>query len=169
MWEDTMVLMLRALLNDLDSGNYTYTDARLQQMLCVGAYNVQAEAVFTNTYVIDIVNSTMTPDPVAEGDSDFVVLTVYKTACIMVGSEIKTQANNAIAIKDGPSSIDLRGIATQLGSVKDNYCTAYAELLNKYRYENGANGSMSIGQAVLGPYSPGSEFAVQYQRVFGRL
>jgi hypothetical protein len=169
MWEDTMVLMLRALLNDLDSDNYTYTDARLKQMLTIGAYNVKADADFGTDYTINVTGPTISPDPVVNQDEDFVILTVYKTACIIVASEVKTQANNAIAIKDGPSSIDLRGISGQLGTVREDYCGKYSELLNRHRYENSITGSMNIGQAILGPYSPGSDFAIQYQRMFGRL
>lgn len=162
-----MVLMLRAMLDDLDCSKYT--DDRLKQLLTIGAYNVLGDADFGIGYTIDPARSIISPDPVENSDTDFVILTVYKTACIMFNSELKTQSGNAISIKDGPSSIDLRGIANQLGLIAENICDKYDELLRNYRYENSVTGSAVIGQAILGPYSPGSDFAVQYQRVFGRL
>lgn len=154
MWKITMVLMLRALLDDLDCSKYT--DDRLKQLLTIGAYNVLAEAAFGIDYNINIPQQNISPDPVENDDIDFSTLAVYKTACIMLASEAKTQANNAIAIKDGPSSIDLRGITIQLREAQKDICKQYADLLDKYRYENSVTGSAVLGEAILGPYSPGS-------------
>lgn len=150
MWKISMVLMLRALIDDLECTKYT--DSRLKQLLAVGAYSVLTEADFNTVYDVDIARVSISPDPVSNDDANFVVLTVYKTACIMYGSEVKTQAGNAIAIKDGPSSIDLRGIAAQLRDLQKDMCTKYTELLDKHRYDS----SSLNGQAILGPYSPGS-------------
>lgn len=154
MWKITMVLMLRALLDDLDCAKYT--DDRLKQLLTIGAYNVLGEAVFGTDYTISISQQNITPDPVETDDINFVTLTVYKTACIMFGSEVKTQAGNAISIKDGPSSIDLRGITSYLREAQKDICGQYSELLDRYRYENSVTGSAVLGEAILGPYSPGS-------------
>lgn len=148
MWQDTMVLMLRALLNDLDETKYT--DARLQQLLTIGAYNVNIEADFSIDYNIDVVGISISPDPVSSNDADFVTLVVYKTASIVLGSEVKLESANAISIKDGPSAMDLRGVSSKLMELYDRIIGQYEQMLEHYQYNN------SVGDAILGPYSPGS-------------
>ena len=91
------------------------------------------------------------PDPYTTNDVDFSTLTVYKAACILLGSEVKTEAANAISIKDGPSAIDLRGVTQSLSVLYGDLCKKYDGLLSTYQYNN-----TLVGQAVLGPYSPGS-------------
>jgi hypothetical protein len=162
MWKISMVLMLRSLIGDLDSTKYT--DTRLEQILSVGAYNVVNDADFSTDYTVDVAKVRITPDPVSNNDGDFVTLTVYKSACILLGSEVKTESGNAISIKDGPSAIDLRGISGSLLTLYRDICAKYDDMLLMYSRSN-----TLVGQAILGPYSPGSDFAVQYQRIFGRL
>ena len=153
MWQVDMVLMLRSIIGDLDGSSYT--DERLKQVLVIGAYNVQNEATFMNTYTVSVGQVSLSPDPISTGASDFAVLTVYKSACILIGSEVKTESCNAISMKDGPSAVDLRGIAASLSGLQQTLCSKYEELITKYQYEKGDGGS-PIGTAVLGPYSPGS-------------
>ncbi len=152
-WKIDMVLMLRSIIGDLDG--LKYTDERLKQILVIGAYNVQNQATFANTYVTSVGQVSISPDPIDTGDSDFAVLSVYKSACILIGSEVKTESANAISIKDGPSAIDLRGVSGSLSSLYSSICSKYEEMITKYQYEKGDGGS-PIGTAVLGPYSPGS-------------
>lgn len=153
-WQMDMILMLRSIIGDLDSTKYT--DERLKQVLMVGAYNVQNDANFPNTYTVNVGQVSLTPDPVDTGDSDFTILTVYKSACILIGSEVKTESANAISIKDGPSAIDLRGVSGSLLTLYKDICAKYEEMLDKYRYESGNGDGTPAGTAVLGPYSPGS-------------
>tara|TARA_Y100000296_G_scaffold19091_1_gene22815 strand:- start:885 stop:1385 length:501 start_codon:yes stop_codon:yes gene_type:complete len=148
-WQTDLVLMLRSLIGDLDKSKFT--DERLKQILVVGAYNVVKDADFSNTYTVDVAKVSVSPDPITENDTDFNILTVYKSACILLGSEVKTEAANAISIKDGPSSIDLRGVAQSLTMLYNDLCKKYDDLLRTYQYNN-----TLVGQAVLGPYSPGS-------------
>ena len=74
-----------------------------------------------------------------------------KTASILIGSELKTHALNAIALRDGPSSLDLRGIVSSLKILFDDINKKYDDTKLEYKM-NGI-----VGQAVLGPYSPGSD------------
>tara|TARA_R100000008_G_scaffold56774_1_gene35045 strand:+ start:190 stop:663 length:474 start_codon:yes stop_codon:yes gene_type:complete len=141
--------MLRSLIGDLDESKYT--DERLKQVLVVGAYNVLNDADFSNTYTVDVAAVSISPDPISESDTDFSTLAVYKSACILLGSEVKTEAGNAISIKDGPSAIDLRGVSQNLNVMYQDFCRKYEDLINTYQYNN-----TLVGQAVLGPYSPGS-------------
>ena len=148
-WKIDLVVMLRSLIGDLDSEKFT--DERLKQVLSIGAFNVLNDADFSNTYVVDVASVSITPDPIVENDKDFSVLTVYKSACILLGSEVKTQAGNSIMIKDGPSAIDLRGVTQNLNLMYKDFCAKYDSLLKTYQYNN-----TLVGQAILGPYSPGS-------------
>lgn len=149
MWKISMVLMLRAIIGDLDSSKYT--DSRLEQILSVGAFNVLNEADFATNYVVDVAKVRITPDPISGNDGDFVTLTVYKSACILLGSEVKTESANAISIKDGPSAIDLRGVSGSLLTLYKDICEKYDYLILMYSRTN-----TLVGQAILGPYSPGS-------------
>jgi len=148
-WKTDLVLMLRSLIGDLD--NAKFTDERLKQILVFGAYNVINDADFSQTYSVDVGEVTISPDPISQDDTDFTTLTVYKSACILLGSEVKTEAANAISIKDGPSAIDLRGVTQNLNIMYQDFCSKYDDLLKTYQYNN-----TLVGQAVLGPYSPGS-------------
>lgn len=153
-WQMDMILMFRSVIGDLDETKYT--DERLKQILMVGAYNVQNDASFPNTYTVNVGQVSLTPDPVDTGDSDFTILTVYKSACILIGSEVKTESANAISIKDGPSAIDLRGVSGSLSALYKSICDKYEDMLNKYNYEKGNGDGSPVGTAILGPYSPGS-------------
>jgi len=155
-WQTDITLMLRHMLNDLDSNNYTYTDARLEQAIAVSAQLVLSKHDFSTSYTVDISSSTITPDPTSIPDNDFITLLCLKTSCIILGSEIKAESANSIAIKDGPSSIDLRGVSSTLNILLQQYCNKYEEASLDYT----AGNSIS-GQAILGPYSPGSDFVAR--------
>jgi hypothetical protein len=148
-WKIDLVLMLRSIIGDLDKAKFT--DERIKQILVVGAYNVLNDADFSETYTVNVAEISISPDPISESDTDFSTLTVYKAACILLGSEVKTEAANAISIKDGPSAIDLRGVAANLTNLYNDLCAKYDALLKTYQYNN-----TLVGQAILGPYSPGS-------------
>lgn len=146
--------MLRSLIGDLDRAKFT--DERLKQIIVVGAYNVINDADFVNDYTVDIGAVSISPDPITKKDTDFTVLTLYKTACILVGSEVKTESSNAISIKDGPSAIDLRGVSASLSSLYNDLCKKYEEMLSTYQYTMGSGDGTPAGAAVLSPYSPAS-------------
>jgi len=148
-WKVDLVVMLRSLIGDLDHSKYT--DERLKQVIVVGAYNVTNDADFQNEYTVSVSSLSISPDPISEKDTDFSILSVYKAACILIGSEVKTESANAISIKDGPSAIDLRGVTQNLNIIYKDICSKYDELLKTYQYNN-----TLVGQAILGPYSPGS-------------
>lgn len=161
MWQDTLTQLLRSEISDLDSE--TYTDDRLQQILVTSAYIVRRKAIFMYNYVIDVTNSTISPDPDEANDYDFCVLTVYKAACTILTGEAKKAASDAIVIKDGPSFLDTRTASNNLSGVAKTACETYSELMNEYQFTGGA-GSATVGQAILSPYSPGSFMALWNQR-----
>ena len=64
---------------------------------------------------------------------------------MLIGSELKTHSYNAISLRDGPSSLDLRGIVTGLKILFDDITKRYDEAVTQYKL-NGV-----VGQAILGP------------------
>lgn len=153
-WQTTIPIMVRYLISDVDDSNYKYSDSRLEKTTLVGAQLVSLELDFVNTYSIDIENDTLNPDPTENEtkDNSFINLVALKTACIIIGSEMKTEAANAISIKDGPSAIDLRGVSSTLGILYKDLCDKFTKMADDYKFTG------ETGQAILGPYSPGADF-----------
>jgi len=157
-WQGQMSTIVRHLINDLDPENYKYSTKRIETSLLVSGYIVlkDADFSFNNNYNINVESCELSPDPTEEStkDPDFIILTCLKTACIIIGSEVRVEASNAILIKDGPSAIDLRGVASTLALLYKDLCDKYEKSLYEYK----ENGTATAGQAILGPYSPGSDY-----------
>ena len=134
-WQNEMVRIVRHLINDLDSSNYTFTDDRLEESVLVAALD-------------------MSPDPttLTTKDDAFINLASLKAACIILGSEVRTNALNAIVVKDGPSSIDMRGITSGLHVIYKDMCNKYDHYIMQWKA-----GNSIAGQAILSPYSPASD------------
>lgn len=161
MWETELVMMVRSILGDLDDSNYTYTTDRIKQIIVLAAFEVVNVATFKNSYSVSVLDKTIAPDPVSESDKDFMLLVAYKAACSVLNYELKN--NCKYSIKDGPSSITVDSGASLKESRKAT-CSIYDKLLNAYllyggEYQDGA------GQAVLGPYSAGSDLINGYGNV----
>lgn len=152
-WQNEMVVIVRHLVNDLNSSDYTFTDDRLEESVLVAAQLASLEIDFENTYSIDVDSVTLTPDPTASGNKDdsFINLVCLKTARLLLGSELKTHSLNAISLRDGPSSLDLRGIVAGLTILFEDIAKRYEDAVLQYKL-NGV-----VGEAILGPYSPGSD------------
>ena len=152
-WQNEMSIIVRHLINDLDSSNYTFTDSRIEESILVSAQLVLHEINFDKTYTIDVDGSSLSPDPTTAGskDNSFINIVSLKSATVLLGSELKTHSLNAIALKDGPSSLDLRGIVCSLKILFDDINKKYDDAKLEYKM-NGI-----VGQAILGPYSPGSD------------
>jgi hypothetical protein len=152
-WQAHTKLMVRTLINDLDETNYTYTDSRIDSTVAVAAQLVVLELDFKYLYTVDVIEQTIDPDPIE--DSVFINLVVYRAAILIVGGEVKLESGNAISIKDGPSAIDLRGVSSTLLSLYNNLSKQYDTIAQNYGYAG------NLGNAVLGPYSPGSDYIVR--------
>jgi hypothetical protein len=155
-WRSQIPLMVRHPINDLDQSKYKYSDERIETSILVSAQLLSIETDFNTSYNVDIANGNLSPDPVDLKDNAFINLSALKSACIIVGSELKTEASNAISIKDGPSAIDLRGVASTLAILYKDLSDKYAKLLLDYRA-----GNSIAGHAILGPYSPASDYVVR--------
>ena len=149
-----MGTIVRHLINDINPDSYKFSNSRLETTILVAAQLSQMNIDFSNSYTINVENCTLSPDPTVTStiDDPFVTLICLRTACIIIGSEIRSESGNAISIKDGPSAIDLRGVTQTLTVIYKDLCEKYEHLLLEYRA-----GSSLAGQAILGPYSPGSD------------
>jgi hypothetical protein len=109
---------------------------------------------FNNSYTINVESCSLSPDPTDAGtkDNPFINLVSLRTACIILGGEIRSESGNAISIKDGPSAIDLRGVSQVLATLYKDLSDRYDHTLLEYRA-----GNSIAGHAILGPYSPGSD------------
>lgn len=159
MWSDEIVLMIRSVIGDLDESSYMHN--RLEQLAIVAAYTINSRFTFSSNYQINITDLTISPDPFVVNDTDFCILTAYKAACILLSSELKTQAGNSISIKDGPSAIDLSGIGRNLNIAMQNICKQLETMIYDFQV-NSEMGGGGGGYAILSPYSPGSDHTGNY-------
>ena len=90
-WQNEMKVIVRHLVNDLDSSDYTFTDSRLEEAVLVSAQLASLEIDFDNTYAIDVDSVSLSPDPTSGNkDDSFINLVCLKTAQMLLGSELKT-------------------------------------------------------------------------------
>jgi hypothetical protein len=159
-WQGQMSAIVRNLINDLDGTNYKYSPKRIENTILVASHLVLFDTSFNSDYSVNVEKCELSPDPTETEpkDTDFIVLTCLRTACIIIGSEVRTEASNAISIKDGPSAIDLRGVAGTLSLLYKDLCAKYEDALDHYKRD----GVVAAGQAILGPYSPGSDFVIRH-------
>jgi len=151
-WQSEMVTLVRHLVDDVDAS--TYTDDRIEQAIVVSAQTASIEIDFEQTYTIELDCPTITPDPTdsANKDDPFINLVSLKTACLILSSEIKTEAGKSISVSDGPSTINMGQSNLKAAELRWKYlCGQYEDL--KLQYKAGGN----LGIAILTPYSPGSD------------
>ena len=163
-WQNEMSLIVRHLINDLDSSSYIFTDDRLEESILVATQLMLNEVDFDQTYTVDVDSSSLSPDPttLSVKDDPFISLVCLKTSHLLLGSELKTHSLNSISLKDGPSSIDLKGIVQGLKILYEDLGKRYEHAKLSYQTSGVA------GQAVLSPYSPGSD-AVSRVNLSNRL
>lgn len=153
-WQGQMGTIVRYLIDDVDPSNYTYSDHRIETSILVAGQLTQMSVDFNKTYDINVENCTLDPDPTTDTeDKAFITLICLRTACIIIGSAVRSESGNAISIKDGPSAIDLRGVTGTLMTLYKDLCEKYEQAVLDYRAGNSVG-----GQAILGPYSPGSDY-----------
>lgn len=148
-----MGTIVRYLIDDVDPANYTFSAHRIETTILVAAQLSQMSITFGKNYNVNVENCTLDPDPTREPeDHAFITLVCLRAACIILGSQIRSESGNAISIKDGPSAIDLRGVTETLAILYKDLCSKYEHAELEYRAGNSV-----AGQAILGPYSPGSD------------
>jgi hypothetical protein len=149
-WQDEMGQLLRVMIWDISTPQL-YPDSSLQQVLVGAAQLVGTELAFTQTFVADIPNLDILPDPTDKiggtRDDNFVNLVCMKSAAIVDAGVVRTQSG--IVIRDNGSMVDLRAkLAAALKMIEIGWAKTYEE--QKFIYQAGLDGV--IGMAVLGPF-----------------
>jgi len=151
-WQTEISTIVRYLVDDTSTAP-TYPDIRIETTILVAAQLVITEISFEQSYIVNVEQCQLTPDPTTSSarDDGFINIVALKAACIIAGSEYKVHALSSVKVSDGPSSIDMSSIA-------DHMKTLYQTLLTRYEdYKiNFSSNNSNVGQAVLGPYSLGN-------------
>lgn len=139
---DIVIAIIRSLIS-IDEDDYS--DEILSQIACSAAIIVSSEITIETSYTIDVINSTITPDP----DNVFAMFCAYQASIIILQSEIRKKGLKSIKITDGPSSIDLSNIAKDLKLLLDSLLSRYDKL--KLDYAMALNSGLAF--AVTTPVS----------------
>lgn len=132
---------MRALIDDMDTNDYEFTDDRLVTLLLVAANYVNMD--LGGSYTVSFCAQTVTPEP----DSTFISLTAYKAACLLIRSQHTSFARNDFKVTDGPTSVDLKNSADKLKVAADSICDQY----NRLKF------GQIMGEGGYGVSTPNSE------------
>lgn len=149
-WTSTAVTMVRVLIDDLTSP-YSYSDARIQQLLVVAAQYVQQEIDLVNTYTITIDTPTIVPDPTVTAtlDNEFTNFIVLKAACLVDQGKLRTGVSTSgLEARLGPAILKtanrIYGFQTL---IQEGPCAAYQELKKTYGFSRS-----NLCEAILSPF-----------------
>ena len=146
-WQSDMVLIVRAIINDMDIP-YTYSDSKLEQLIVTSAQLLKREVDFEYTYTIDIEAVSISPDPLSSSDDGFINIVSLKTACLVLGGEVKVAAANNFKVTDGGATIDSSvGYYAKKG-LYDQLCEDLANAKIAY-----VMGNVNTIKAILTPYT----------------
>ena len=132
-WQIEIPIMVRVLINDLSDAP-AYSDERLLQTIAVAAKYVQFDVVLDRSYTVDVVSSSLSPDPTLEDDSIFISLLALKTACLIDQSTLRTRAAlEGIRAALGPASLSVAGNIAGINLIiEKGPCAAYDELTSHW-------------------------------------
>lgn len=160
-WEIEIPIIVRNLINDLQDP-VTYTDERIQQLAVVASQYVLNDLNLSVTYVVDIINQTITPDPSdpESRDTDFIGFIALKSACILDQSTFRTKAAlEGIKTALGSANLSISGNLAGYKMILDQDqgpCKLYEQLTLDYNI-----GNATAVSAVLSPFV-GNNFDPRY-------
>ncbi len=153
-WQIEMGETLRVMVGDLAGA--TYTDSTLQRTLVVGARLVYQDGLnFTQNYVmtVDPVSPNIVPDPTDDvnktRDYNFINLSCLKAASIIYQGSAVIAASQAIFVRDGSSSIDLRGVFGAWAKLLEK---GYAAVYQQAKTDFLLGSTKIAGAAVMTPF-----------------
>jgi hypothetical protein len=147
-WNTEIPIIVRVLINDM-SDSPTYSDERLQQVIAVSAKYVQFDVVLDNSYRVDVINPTISPDPTDLKDEIFISLVSLKAACIIDQSALRTRAAaEGIRAALGPAMLSVNGSLDGFIAILDKGpCASYEELTSHWDVSQA-----TAVRAILGPF-----------------
>ena len=138
-WQDELITITRELVGDVEAP-YTFTDNRLEYVLCVAAQFVNTEVDFDTVYTIDVDATTISPDPTSSRDDLFISLVSLKAACILYRASLRTYASSeGVRIKDGMGEIEVKGKFAAFKDMAQSFCEAYQKAKLEYAMGNFAS------------------------------
>lgn len=157
-WQTELTTMVRTLIND-GIEPYQFSDERIIDTILVAGKYLQFDVNLEHSYAIDIVNKTITPDPTADDDEIFIILSSLKAACLVDQGTLRTKAAmEGVRAALGPASLSVGGAASGWEMIlKHGPCKLYDDLIEHWDVANA-----SAIAAVLGPFS-GNKFDPEYQ------
>lgn len=159
-WQNELTIIVRTLINDVVEP-YEFSDERLQQVIAVAGKYVQFDVNLDHSYLIDVVNNNITPDPTSDNDAVFISLTCLKAACIVDQSTYRTKAAmEGIRAALGPASLAIAGQSSAWKTMLDKGpCASYDELTSHWDVKE----ATAIA-AVLSPFA-GNKFDPELQNI----
>ena len=161
-WQDYTLPLVRTYIGDLDGTSYS--NSRLTTISVTAAHSLLNEVSFSNTYTVDVPNSSISPDPTSGTiDTNFLNLLALKTALILSTSEARTKSLQVFSIKDGPSSVETGGAAKAMVELSKLLTEAYNKAKLDYIAGNSV-GAQAITTPVYTQWANPSMFGFDGQR-----
>ncbi len=148
-WQNDMVIVLRALINDLDGSDYT--SEKLEQILVVSAHLIRNEIDFINLYTVDVEAISITPDPLDSQDYGFINLTCLKAACLILAAEVKIAAAQSFRVQDAGAVVDVKGVFEAKKVLYDQLYNDFIRAKTNY-----VSGNLNAFAAILTPITQDS-------------
>lgn len=157
-WQNEMTTMVRTLIND-SIEPYQFTDDRILSVILIAGKYVQYDIVLEHEYNVDVIATTITPDPTDDNDEIFIILTALKAACLIDHGSLRIKAAaEGIRASLGSASLNVSGQAAAWQKVLEHGpCKLYDDLVEHWDVANA-----SAIAAILGPFS-GNKFDPQFQ------
>lgn len=152
-WNTKAISILRTLIDDTGP-ELIYDDEDLQSNLIVSGYIINT-MVFNSTYMVDIANETISPDP----SSEFIILTCLKSACIILKGKEREAASNSMRVHDGPSIIDTTKQAEYYAKMADKQCFDFEEVKTQYLLGNSIAGHIVVSGHTVDSIFPSNIFS----------
>ena len=147
-WKKEMTSLLRYVINDTDTTRREYTDERLCSLIITSAQLTQGVVDFPRDYTIDVANSGISPDPTTGArDNGFINLVLLRASCLLAQGDFRASTNKGVVIRDGPSSVDARGLVAAKKDLMDSTCKKYNDAELEFRL-----GNSNAGEAIIGPH-----------------
>lgn len=150
-WDYDLVVMVRALINDIDSPQ-NFDDDRIQSSLLVGGLISTQDFYFSTSYSFDFSAITLTPDPTLAATYDMTAMALFslKAACILNQNSYTAAIGGGIKVRDGDSEVDTTGAFRGYRDILElGPCGNYSKLISSKSFKD----SMKRGKAVMGGIS----------------
>lgn len=147
-WKTDMAKLLRVLIWDL-AEPVKYTDARLEDVLIVAAYQTLQDIPLDVFYSVNLGKVEISPDPSIAPDTAFMNFTTLRAACLVDQGNLRAEAfKEGIRVVLGPTQLSVANHLTGFKTLLElGPCHAYQELRKQYLF-----GDRVSVRAVLSPF-----------------